>query len=89
MCEMFNICVSAQSTAAYTNKNYRFLNFQLLFFSEWLLNGFLVLFGNIFSFRVYTVFQTAQNIQFLLVEQRTSHNAGKLLCLPEFSPSFS
>lgn len=78
MCEKSNICVSAQSTAACTNKNERFLNFQLLFHSEWLLNGFLALLGNIFSFGVYTAFQTAQNTQFLVVEQRTSHYAGKL-----------
>lgn len=50
MCEKFNICVSAQSTAACTNKNYRFLEFQLLFHSEWLLNGFLVLFEKIYIF---------------------------------------
>lgn len=69
MCVELNICISAQSTAACTNKNYRFDNFQLLFHSKWLMNGFLLLFGNIFYFRLYTVFQIAQNIQFLFVQQ--------------------
>ena len=69
MCVKLNICVSGLRTAAYTNKNYRFGNFQLLFHSKWLMNGFVFLFGNIFYFRVYTAFQTAQNIKFLLVEQ--------------------
>lgn len=69
MCVKLNICVSAQSTAACTNKNYRFDNFQLLFHSKWLMNGILFLFVNIFYFRLYTVFQIAQNIQFLFVGQ--------------------
>ena len=69
MCVKLNICVCAQSIAACTNKNYRFGIFQLLFHWKWLMNDFLFLLGNIFYFRVFTVFQTAQNIQFLLVEQ--------------------
>jgi len=69
ICVKINMRVSAQSPAACTNKNYRFDNFQLLFHSKCLMDGFLVLFGNVFYSTVYTLFQTAQNIQFLFVEQ--------------------
>lgn len=61
--------VGAESTAACVNKNCRFDNFQSLSHSKWLMNGFLFLLGNIFYITAYTVFETAQSIQFLFVEQ--------------------
>ena len=61
--------VSAESTAACVNKNCSFDNSQSLSHSTWLMNGFLFLLGNIFYITAYTVFETAQSIQFLFVEQ--------------------
>lgn len=61
--------VSAESTAACVNKNCRFDNFQSLSHSKWLMNGFLFLLGNTFYITAYTVFETAQSMQFLFVEQ--------------------